>query len=173
MRNFRQIQRAGRTVQHGNTVEQETRSQRTEHKIFHGRFDRGDVITAQCNQCIQSQRHQFQSEVNNQHVITRDHHHLAKQRKQREHIKLAAQFATQHAALGIVFTAVDQRHADGQITEQLQQIRHRIRQKHVVKSIESLTGVEIRQGQHRADHQSQQRQVVGQHAFGIRQKHVD
>ena len=53
---FRQEQRTCSTINHGNAIQQQTGSQRTEHKILQGRLAGAGILATQCNQRIQRQR---------------------------------------------------------------------------------------------------------------------
>ena len=170
---FAQVQGAGSAVQHRDTVQHETGSQCAQDEVFHGRFRGLGIVTAQSDQCVQRQRHQFQTQVDDQEVVGRDHDHLAQQCKQGQHVELAAQVTRQHAAVGGIGTRVDQGQRHGAVREQFQQLRHRVRHEHVVERVDGGARVEVAHGQQGAACQSQQRQRIGDRTLRRRQEHID
>src|SRR5690606_30708602 len=79
-----------------------------------------DVIATQGDQGIEGQGHEFQAQIYADQVAGGDHDHLAQQGHQRQNVELAA---AQHVTLLRVDTAVDQRHGDGDIGRDLEQVR--------------------------------------------------
>ena len=63
------FERAGGAIHHGQAIQQETRSQSTQHKVLHRCFTRGSVVTAQRHQGVAGQGQQLQTHVNNQEVV--------------------------------------------------------------------------------------------------------
>ena len=77
------LERACGAIHHGNAIQQQTRSQRTQHKIFQSGFSGIGRIAAQRNHRIERQRQQLQTDIGGEEMAGAHHHAHAAQRKQR------------------------------------------------------------------------------------------
>ena len=157
------IQRAGGTIQHGHTVEQETGGHGTQHKVLDRSLGGSHVVTAQCDQRVAGQGQQLQTQVNHQEVVAGDHHEHAQQGEKGERKQLPT---AQHAAIPCVGAPVDQGDHGGHGGKALQPIAHGVADHHVAKAVVGGTtgGVHgLQEGHHR---QRQQGQGVGSTAQG-------
>ena len=155
---FIELQRPGRTVQHGQAVKQEARSQRPQHKVLHGRLCRGRIVTAQGHQRVARQRQQLQAHIEHQEVVPGDHHKHAKQGKQAEREVFAT---AQHAAIKGVRPAIDQRDHQRDAGKTLEPIAHGVADHHVAKTVDGLAAQRINRFDDRHHAQRQQGQGIG------------
>ena len=163
VRDLRNAQRTRGTVDHGHAIEQQTRRQGAEDEILHGRFGRSHAVAVHGHQCVNRQRQQFNTQVNGQQVVRRDHDHHAESSKQHQHIKLAT---TQIRTLQHIRPRVEHRDHDSQIKHQLEEIAHQVINVQAIKSVNHFTRTG-EQGQNRCANQGQLRQYKGRCMTGI------
>ena len=164
------VECAGGTVQHGQAVQQETAGHGTQHKILHGGFGGGAVVTAQSHQCVAGQSQQLKAQVDHQEVVAGDHDEHAQQGKhaQREHLT-----AAQHATVTRIRAAVHQRHHHGNGRKTLEPVAHGVADHHVAKTVHGAATVGVHHLQESNGTQRQQGQHIGAGAArtGDRQVH--
>ena len=158
LKHFVDIERAGGAIDHGQAVEQKARGQRAQHKVLHGRFGGGRVVSAQGHQRVARQRHELETHVDDQKIVTRDHHKNTQQREQTQGEELTA---AQHVAVGCVGSAVNQGDHQGKAGKALEPVAHGVAHDHFSKAVNRGTLGSVKRLQHSDHRQRQQRQRVG------------
>ncbi len=141
------VERTGCAVKHRQTVKQEARSQRAQHKVFHGCFCGRCVVAAQRYQRIAAQGHELQAHVEHQEIVARDHHKNAEQGKQAEREELAA---AQHVATGHIGAAIDEGDHQCEGCKTLEPAAHGVNHHHLAEAVKGFTadGVGSFEGSH-------------------------
>ncbi len=116
------VERAGGAVDHRHAVEQHARGQRAQHEVLHRRLGGRVRPPVHRHHRVQRQRLQLEAEVEREEAVGRDHHHHAEQREQRQHEGLAAE----QPARREVAARVEQHQRDGEVAEELEQVRQHV-----------------------------------------------
>ena len=156
-----QVEAAGGAVDHGHAIEHEARGKRAKHEIFHRGFGRALMIAAQCNHRVERQRHQLKAQVDRKEVARRNHHHLAKQRKEHEDVEFAS---SQHVAALDVLPTVDQRDGNGDVGRHFQHQRKRIRHEHAEECFAEHAACPLKEREDEQHRERRKRKPVGQGA---------
>ena len=151
----RDFERSGRAVDHRHTVEQQARSQRAKHEIFHRRFGRHHRVAVECDHRVERQRQEFDADVDGQEMIGRNHHHHSQRREQRQRVELALGHVGSRLNVG---SGVEQHDDHRDVEQLLEQIAHQVADEHIAEGVEDLPGTRQPGGHRRTD----QRQL-GQH----------
>ena len=157
VKHLAQFQRAGGAIQHRHAIQQQARGQRTQDEILHGRFGRHVRTATQRNQCVRRQRQQFKAQIEHEEVVAGDHHHLAAQCEQGEHVELTRI----HVTVGQIAARVHQRGKQRQRTERRQHVGHRIDHRHVAEDVVRLTVRSVQRKPHRQHQRNHQRNRIG------------
>ena len=142
------VERTCRTIDHRQAIQQEPAGHGAQHEILHRSFGGCSVVAAQGHQGIAGQRQQFQTQIDHQEVVARDHDEHAQQRKHRQGEHLTA---AQHVAVCRIGAAVDQRDHHGHRGKALEPVAHGIADHHVAKPVERIATAGIH-GLQRSDH---------------------
>jgi hypothetical protein len=135
--NRRDLERTGRTVDHGHAVQQQAGGQRPEHEILHRRFGCWNRVTVHRHHRVEREREQFQADIDRHQMAGRDHHHHAEGGKQRQRVV----FAPGHLRpFENVAARVEQDDDHREVKEKLQQIGHQVADVHVAEGVGRLTG---------------------------------
>ena len=154
-RNRCELDRAGRAIDHRDAIEQQTRAERAEHEVFHRGLGALAGIAVEGDQGIEGERLEFETQIEGQEAVGRDHDQHSEHGQQSEDIELA----DQHPAILEPGARIDEgQDADDEDCAP-EQVGHGVADQVAVEEHLSLAAAD-EAGQRDGDHQTEQGQAV-------------
>ena len=166
---LREIERAGEPVDQRHAVQQRPGGDGAEHEILHGRLGADARVAVEGHHRVHRQREQLHPEVDGHEASGGHQHEDAEERREREHVVLAAQ----DAAVLEIRARIQERHRDQEEPGELQHETELIGHVHAREQRGALRDVAVAHRERGPHRESEQRQRRGDPASAFAREHVD